>query len=81
MTHVLEIDGLTKGFSLHHLEKDIAAFKDISFSVAAGEFVLLKGTNGAGKSTLLRTLYRSYLPLAGEIRFHSSHGMIDACCA
>ncbi len=77
MTQVLEIDRLTKGFSLHHLEKDIAAFEDISFSVAAGEFVLLKGANGAGKSTLLRTLYRSYLPLSGEIRFHSSHGMID----
>lgn len=77
MTQVLEIDGLTKGFCLHHLNKEIGAFKDISFSVAAGEFVLLKGANGAGKSTLLRTLYRSYLPLAGAIRFHSSHGLID----
>ena len=74
---VLDIQGLTKGFSLHHLGKEIGAFEDISFSVAAGEFVLLKGANGAGKSTLLRTLYRSYLPLAGEIRFHSQHGMID----
>jgi alpha-D-ribose 1-methylphosphonate 5-triphosphate synthase subunit PhnL len=74
---VLEIEGLTKGFSLHHLGKEIGAFEDISFSVAAGEFVLLKGANGAGKSTLLRTLYRSYLPLGGEIRFHSSHGVID----
>lgn len=74
---VLDIQGLTKGFSLHHLAKDIPAFEDISFRVAAGEFVLLKGANGAGKSTLLRTLYRSYLPLAGEIRFHSSHGVID----
>ncbi|GFE67345.1 phosphonate C-P lyase system protein PhnL [Litoreibacter roseus] len=77
MTQVLEIDRLTKGFSLHHLEKDIPAFEDISFGVAAGEFVLLKGANGAGKSTLLRTLYRSYLPLSGEIRFHSSYGLID----
>lgn len=77
MTQVLEINKLTKGFSLHHLEKDIPAFEDVTFSVAAGEFVLLKGANGAGKSTLLRTLYRSYLPLAGEIRFHSSHGVID----
>lgn len=77
MTQVLEINKLTKGFSLHHLEKDIPAFEDITFSVAVGEFVLLKGANGAGKSTLLRTLYRSYLPLAGEIRFHSSHGVID----
>ncbi|MEM9700728.1 MAG: ATP-binding cassette domain-containing protein [Pseudomonadota bacterium] len=74
---VIDIQGLTKGFSLHHLGKDIGAFEDISFIVAAGEFVLLKGANGAGKSTLLRTLYRSYLPLSGEIRFHSSHGMID----
>ena len=74
---VLDIQKLTKGFSLHHLGKDIGAFEDISFRVAAGEFVLLKGANGAGKSTLLRTLYRSYLPLSGEIWFHSSHGMID----
>ena len=74
---VLDIQGLTKGFSLHHLAKDIPAFEDITFRVAAGEFVLLKGANGAGKSTLLRTLYRSYLPLAGEIRFHSTHGVID----
>ncbi|MEM8871509.1 MAG: ATP-binding cassette domain-containing protein [Pseudomonadota bacterium] len=77
MTQVLEIDRLKKGFSLHHLEKEIPAFEDVSFSIAAGEFVLLKGANGAGKSTLLRTLYRSYLPLSGEIRFHSSHGIID----
>ena len=77
MTQVLDILGLTKGFSLHHLGPEIGAFENISFSVAAGEFVLLKGANGAGKSTLLRTLYRSYLPLAGEIRFHSSHGEID----
>jgi alpha-D-ribose 1-methylphosphonate 5-triphosphate synthase subunit PhnL len=74
---VLDIQGLTKGFSLHHLNKEIGAFENISFSVAAGEFVLLKGANGAGKSTLLRTLYRSYLPLSGEIRFHSRHGVID----
>ncbi|WP_370231230.1 phosphonate C-P lyase system protein PhnL [Cognatishimia sp.] len=77
MTPVLDIQGLTKGFTLHHLDKEIATFDDITFSVSAGEFVLLKGTNGAGKSTLLRTLYRSYLPQSGAINFHSSHGVID----
>jgi alpha-D-ribose 1-methylphosphonate 5-triphosphate synthase subunit PhnL len=77
MKQVLEIQGLSKGFTLHHLSKEIDAFEDISFNVAAGEFVLLKGANGAGKSTLLRTLYRSYLPRSGAIRFHSSHGLID----
>lgn len=77
MTHILEIDGLSKGFTLHHLGNEIATFDNISFSLDAGEFVLLKGANGAGKSTLLRTLYRSYLPRAGHIRFHSEHGEID----
>lgn len=77
MTAVLEIDGLTKAFTLHHLGNVIGAFSDISFSVDAGEFVLLKGANGAGKSTLLRTLYRSYLPQAGQVRFHSAHGVVD----
>ncbi len=77
MTHVLEVEALRKGFTLHHLSKEIAAFDEISFELAAGEFLLLKGANGAGKSTLLRTLYRSYLPHSGVIRFHSSHGPID----
>lgn len=77
MTPVLDIEGLSKGFTLHHLGNQIEAFNNISFTVGAGEFVLLKGANGAGKSTLLRTLYRSYLPLAGVIRFHSDHGPID----
>ena len=77
MTRVLEIEQLAKGFTLHHLGSEIGAFENISFTVDAGEFVLLKGANGAGKSTLLRTLYRSYLPQAGVIRFHSDHGPID----
>lgn len=77
MTRVLDIRGLTKGFSLHHLNKEIAAFEGVSFGVSAGEFILLKGANGAGKSTLLRTLYRSYVPQAGEVRFQSSFGPID----
>lgn len=77
MSQVLQIERLAKGFTLHHLGKDIAAFDEVSFDVRAGEFVLLKGANGAGKSTLLRTIYRSYLPRAGVIRFHSAHGPVD----
>jgi len=77
MTPVLEIENLSKGFTLHHLGNEIEAFDQISFTVDTGEFVLLKGANGAGKSTLLRTLYRSYVPQAGAIRFQSAHGPID----
>ncbi|MGB0659498.1 MAG: phosphonate C-P lyase system protein PhnL [Mangrovicoccus sp.] len=77
MTAILDIQGLGKAFTLHHLGNNIGAFSDISFSVGAGEFVLLKGANGAGKSTLLRTLYRTYLPQAGKLLFQSEHGIID----
>lgn len=77
MTKVLDIEGLSKGFTMHHLASDIAAFHDISFSLEAGEFILLKGANGTGKSTLLRTLYRTYLPSSGTLRYFSNHGPID----
>lgn len=77
MTPILEIEGLSKGFNLHHLGNKIKAFHNLSFDVNAGEFVLLTGPNGTGKSTLLRTLYRSYLPQTGAIIYHSNHGLID----
>ena len=77
MTRILTITGLSKGFHMHHLGQQIAAFDGVDFHVDAGEFVLLKGRNGAGKSTLLRTIYRSYLADAGQIAFASDHGTID----
>ena len=40
--------------------------KDLSFTVAAGEFVGLIGPNGAGKSTLLRTIL-GFTPHRGEV--------------
>lgn len=77
MTTVLEVQSLTKGFIMHHLGNQLAAFDDISFDLQAGEFLLLKGRNGAGKSTLLRTLFRSYVAQSGKVVFHSKHGSID----
>jgi len=77
MSVSLHVQGLTKGFTMHHLGSQMAAFSDISFDLNAGEFLLLKGQNGAGKSTMLRTLYRSYLAQAGQVLFHSNHGVID----
>lgn len=74
---ILEVENLTKSFRIHHLDETLHAFRDVSFSLRAGEFLLLKGPNGVGKSTLLRTVYRTYLPAAGRIVYHSSRGVID----
>ncbi|WP_375262861.1 phosphonate C-P lyase system protein PhnL [Palleronia sp.] len=77
MQNVLTVESLGKSFRMHHLEQTLPAFERVSFTLAAGEFLLLSGPNGAGKSTLLRTLYRSYLPCEGAIRYRTTEGVID----
>ena len=77
MTVVLEVEGLAKTFHMHHLGQQLHPFADVSFTLHTREFLLLRGPNGVGKSTLLRTIYRSYLPEAGRVIFHSRHGAVD----
>jgi phosphonate transport system ATP-binding protein len=45
------------------------ALRSVSFSVAAGEFVVLLGPSGAGKSTLLRMVNGLAEPSEGAVRF------------
>ena len=42
--------------------------RDLSFSLAAGEFYFLTGASGAGKTSLLRLLYLAQRPSRGIIR-------------
>ena len=74
---LLRVEGLTKTFRMYHLDSMLHAFEGISFDLYEGEFLLLRGHNGAGKSTLLRTIWRSYLPVAGHLWYRSIHGEID----
>lgn len=53
--------------SLECVRGDLSLFKDLSFSVNAGELLHLHGHNGSGKTTLLRTLGGLIKPAAGEI--------------
>ncbi len=46
---------------------DRVLFSDLSFSLATGELLHLKGRNGSGKTTLLRALAGLMLPESGEI--------------
>ena len=74
---LLQVEGLAKTFTIHHLERTLPAFQDLHFSLQAGEFLLVTGPNGAGKSTLLRCLYRTYLPTGGHAWFGTQQGYID----
>lgn len=47
---------------------DYIALRDVSFSIAAGEFFCLLGPSGCGKSTVLRMVAGFLAPTAGEIR-------------
>ncbi len=56
---------------LHNVEKTIGSakiLKDISLSIAAGEFVSISGRSGSGKSTLLYLLSTLDQPSGGKIK-------------
>lgn len=74
---LLEVRNYTKHFHIHHLDREIPVFEDLSFDLEAGQFLIVRGPNGIGKSTLLRCLFRSYLPTSGQAIYHSNYGAID----
>lgn len=53
-------------------------FKDLSFSLKAGEVLALRGANGAGKSTLLRLLAGLVPARSGEIAFIGRPDPVEA---
>jgi len=59
---VIETQHLSKVY-----RRGMYALRDLSLTVAKGEFVFLTGPSGAGKSTLLRLLLMQERPTEGEI--------------
>jgi heme exporter protein A len=69
---VLQVDGVTafRGGRL--------VFRDLSFTVPAGEALILMGPNGAGKSTLLRLLAGLLPPTEGRVLWRGQDALADA---
>lgn len=64
-----DADPLFSGDSLACLRGERAVFAQLSFSLAAGEALLLLGPNGSGKSSLLRLMAGLLKPAAGQLRW------------
>jgi ABC-2 type transport system ATP-binding protein len=58
----IEVEHLTKRFG------DLAAVRDVSFDVPAGQVVAVLGPNGAGKTTLIEILEGFQAPDRGRVR-------------
>ena len=54
---------------LECIRGDRRLFKELNFSLDAGELLYLHGHNGSGKTTLLRSICGLIAPSAGEVRW------------
>jgi len=81
-TRLLEVERIVKRFPT--ADGDVVAVDDVSFSVAAGEFVSIIGPSGCGKSTLFNIVggllgdYEGRVTVAGETiaGTHPAIGMV-----
>lgn len=65
---VLSLDAINVSFG------DRAVLRDVTFSVAGGDFTGLIGSNGAGKTTLLRVILGLQETTSGSVRIERDRG-------
>jgi NitT/TauT family transport system ATP-binding protein len=66
---MIALKGIGKRFASTQKNGDTEALRDVSFTVAAGEFVSLLGPSGCGKSTALRLVAGLLSPDAGQVTY------------
>ncbi|MGB3553285.1 MAG: ABC transporter ATP-binding protein [Jannaschia sp.] len=60
----VEVRGLTKRYG------EVTALREVSLSIAMGEYFVLLGPSGGGKTTLLRAIGGFHRPSSGEVLLH-----------
>lgn len=66
---MIALKGIGKRFASTQKNGGTEALRDVSFTVAAGEFVSLLGPSGCGKSTALRLVAGLLSPDAGQVTY------------
>jgi NitT/TauT family transport system ATP-binding protein len=74
---LLEVRDLGKRFARSGRESSPWVIRDLSFSVADGEFLTIVGPSGSGKTTLLNMIAQIDVASDGEVRFQSEVAPIN----
>jgi alpha-D-ribose 1-methylphosphonate 5-triphosphate synthase subunit PhnL len=82
MTVALELIAVSKTFTMH-LQGGLRlpVFANVTFSVHAGECVVLAGRSGIGKSSVLKMIFGSYRCDAGQLLVHDGDQYADVALA
>jgi alpha-D-ribose 1-methylphosphonate 5-triphosphate synthase subunit PhnL len=74
MNPILDIQNLSKHFTLHEQGTQIPSCSDVNLTATPGQLTALVGPTGAGKSSVLKCVYRTYLPSSGGMFFTQEDG-------
>ncbi len=82
MATPLVVSEVFKSFTMHLRDGiRLPVVADVSFSVAAGECVVLGGPSGIGKSSLLKMIYGNYAVDSGQILITHKDRIVDLATA
>ncbi|GAC1041175.1 phosphonate C-P lyase system protein PhnL [Rhizobium sp. No.120] len=82
MATPLVVSEVFKSFTMHLRDGiRLPVVADVSFSVAAGECVVLGGPSGIGKSSLLKMIYGNYAVDSGQILVTHRDRIVDLATA